>query len=199
MPCFPHAFLKKLINHRNFHRDNWFAERLPFSCGILKYKIWSISRSLSSFQYLKLKALNVLRWTWDNTFWNLISTFYIKIAWINYQFRLSRKYSTNKIFEPKSNWICMESSWNCHDDSGSCRSHLIKPHLHALKKSAQHAKFLAPCLVYPCRDYLREVKFWALGATLHLGPIRLYVENWECRTLKSSARCQKFCVLCRFF
>ena len=41
-----------------------------------------------------------------------------------------------------------------------------KPHLHALKKSARHSK-LAPCLVYPCRDYLREVvsaplKFWAL-------------------------------------
>ena len=43
----------------------------------------------------------------------------------------------------------------------------FKLHLHALKKSARHAKFLAPCLVYPCRDYLREVvsaplKFWAL-------------------------------------
>ena len=35
------------------------------------------------------------------------------------------------------------------------------------KKSARHAKFLAPCIVYPCRDLLREVvlaplKFWAL-------------------------------------
>ena len=35
------------------------------------------------------------------------------------------------------------------------------------KKSARHAKFLAPCVVYPCRDLLREVvsaplKFWAL-------------------------------------
>ena len=44
---------------------------------------------------------------------------------------------------------------------------IFKPHLRALKKSARHAKFLAPCLVYPCRDYLREVvsaplKFWAL-------------------------------------
>ena len=37
------------------------------------------------------------------------------------------------------------------------------------------------------------------GATLHLGPIRLHVENWECRALKSSARCQKFGVPCRFF
>ena len=44
---------------------------------------------------------------------------------------------------------------------------IFKPHLRALKKSARHAKFLAPCLVYPCRDYLRGVvsaplKFWAL-------------------------------------
>ena len=30
------------------------------------------------------------------------------------------------------------------------------------------------------------------GATLDLGPIRLHVENWECRALKSPARCQKF-------
>ena len=35
------------------------------------------------------------------------------------------------------------------------------------KKSARHAQFLAPCLFYPCRDYLPEVvsaplKFWAL-------------------------------------
>ena len=37
------------------------------------------------------------------------------------------------------------------------------------------------------------------GATLHLGPIRLHIENWECCALKSSARCQKFGVLCRFF
>ena len=40
-------------------------------------------------------------------------------------------------------------------------------HLPALKKSARHAKFLAPCLVYRCRDYLGEVvsaslKFFAL-------------------------------------
>ena len=46
------------------------------------------------------------------------------------------------------------------------------------KKSARHVKFLAPCLVYPCRDYLPAVvsaplKFWAL--------------------------CQKFGVPCRFF
>ena len=42
-------------------------------------------------------------------------------------------------------------------------------------------------------------KVLSTGATLHLGPIRLHVENWECRALKSSARCQKFGVPCRFF
>ena len=42
-------------------------------------------------------------------------------------------------------------------------------------------------------------KILSTGATLHLGPIRLHVENWECRALKSSARCQKFGVPCRFF
>ena len=31
-------------------------------------------------------------------------------------------------------------------------------------------------------------KILSTGATLHLGPIRLPVENWECRALKSSAR-----------
>ena len=42
-------------------------------------------------------------------------------------------------------------------------------------------------------------KILSTGATFHLRPIRLYVENWECRALKSSARCQKFGVPCRFF
>ena len=42
-------------------------------------------------------------------------------------------------------------------------------------------------------------KIFSTGATLHLGPIRLHVENWECRALKSSARCQKFGVPYRFF
>ena len=42
-------------------------------------------------------------------------------------------------------------------------------------------------------------KILSTGATLHVGPIRLHVENWECRALKSSARCQKFGVPCRFF
>ena len=66
----------------------------------------------------------------------------------------------------------------------------LKPHLHALKKSARQAKFWAPCLVYLCRD--GTPKILITGATLHLGPIRLHVENWECRALKSLARCQKF-------
>ena len=38
-------------------------------------------------------------------------------------------------------------------------------------------------------------KFFGTGATLHLGATRLHVENWECRALKSSARCQTFGVL----
>ena len=42
-------------------------------------------------------------------------------------------------------------------------------------------------------------KILGTGATLHLGPTRLHVENWECRALKSSARRQKFGVPCRFF
>ena len=42
-------------------------------------------------------------------------------------------------------------------------------------------------------------KILSTGATLHLVPIRLVVENWECRALKSSARCQRFGVPCRFF
>ena len=42
-------------------------------------------------------------------------------------------------------------------------------------------------------------KILSTGVTLHLGPIRLHVENWECRALKSSAWCQKFGVPRRFF
>ena len=37
------------------------------------------------------------------------------------------------------------------------------------------------------------------GATFHLGPLRLHVENLECRAQKWSARCQKCAVPCRFF
>ena len=33
-------------------------------------------------------------------------------------------------------------------------------------------------------------KILSTGATLHLGPIRLPVENWECPALKSLARCK---------
>ena len=42
-------------------------------------------------------------------------------------------------------------------------------------------------------------KILGTGSTLHLGPTRLHVENWECRALKSSARRQKFGMPCRFF
>ena len=42
-------------------------------------------------------------------------------------------------------------------------------------------------------------KILSSGATLHLGPIRLHVENWKCDAIKSSAQCQKFGATCRFF
>ena len=42
-------------------------------------------------------------------------------------------------------------------------------------------------------------KILSTGATLHLGPIRLHVENRECRALKSLARCQKFEYRADFF
>ena len=51
----------------------------------------------------------------------------------------------------------------------------------------------------PPEGSLGTPKILSPGATLHVGPIRLYVANWECRALKSSARCQKFAVPCRFF
>ena len=49
----------------------------------------------------------------------------------------------------------------------ACQQMSFKPHLHALKNAARHAKFSAPCLIYLWGDYLREVvsaplKFWAL-------------------------------------
>ena len=37
------------------------------------------------------------------------------------------------------------------------------------------------------------------GATFHLGPLRLHVENLKCRAQKWSVRCQKCAVPCRFF
>ena len=43
---------------------------------------------------------------------------------------------------------------------------------------------------------LSTPKILSTGATLHLGPICLHVENWECCALKSSARYQKFGVPC---
>ena len=39
-------------------------------------------------------------------------------------------------------------------------------------------------------------KILSTGATLHVGPIRLHVENWKCCALKSSAQCQKSGVPC---
>ena len=76
---------------------------------------------------------------------------------------------------------------------------ILKPYLHALKKSARHAKYRLPVPRLPPGGSLGTRKILSTGATLHVGPIRLHVENWECRTLKSSARCQKFGVPCRFF
>ena len=62
-----------------------------------------------------------------------------------------------------------------------------------LKILAWHAKFLAPCLVYPYprlppggslgRLSLGTPKILSTGATLHFEPIRLHVENLECRAL----------------
>ena len=48
-------------------------------------------------------------------------------------------------------------------------------------------------------DSLGTPEILSTGATLHLGLIHLHVENRECRSFKSSARCQKFGVPCRFF
>ena len=58
---------------------------------------------------------------------------------------------------------------------------------------------LTPSGRLPPGGSLGTRKILSTGATLHLGPIRLHVENWECRALKSSARCKKFGVPCRFF
>ena len=72
------------------------------------------------------------------------------------------------------------------------------------KKSAQHAKIFGtvrhlPVPRPPPGGSLGTPKILSTGATLHLGPIRLHVENCECRAFKSSARCQKFGLPCRFF
>ena len=83
---------------------------------------------------------------------------------------------------------------------GNLRPLPLKTHLHALKN---HQIFgTVPCLPVPRlppRGSLGTPKILSTGATLHLGPISLHVENWECRALKSSARCQKYGVPCRFF
>ena len=66
----------------------------------------------------------------------------------------------------------------------------LKPHLHVLKNSARHAKFLAPCLVLPVprlppRSSLGTPKILSTGATLHLGPIRLHGKKFgvPCRAV----------------
>ena len=51
----------------------------------------------------------------------------------------------------------------------------------------------------PLGGSLGTPKILGTGATLHLGQTRLHVDKWECCALKSSARCQKFGVPCRFF
>ena len=66
------------------------------------------------------------------------------------------------------------------------KSIALKPHLQAQKKSARHAKFLAPCFVY-LGGSLGTPKILSIGAILFLGPIRLHVENWECRARFLSA------------
>ena len=56
-----------------------------------------------------------------------------------------------------------------------------------------------PLLRLPPRGSLSTPKILSTGATLHVGPIRLHVENWECRALKSSARWQKLGCRADFF
>ena len=56
-----------------------------------------------------------------------------------------------------------------------------------------------PCLPVPRlppAGSLGTPKILSTGATLHLGLIRLHVENWECCALKSSAQYQKFGMRC---
>ena len=79
-----------------------------------------------------------------------------------------------------------------------------KPHLHALKNIGTARQIFGtvprlPVPRLPSGGSLGTPKILSTGATLRMGPIRLHVENWECRALKSSARCKKFGVPCRFF
>ena len=55
---------------------------------------------------------------------------------------------------------------------------ILKPHLHALKKSARHAKFRLPVPRLPPGGSLGTPKILSTGATLHVGPIR-----FTCRKL----------------
>ena len=49
----------------------------------------------------------------------------------------------------------------------------------------------------PLGGSLGTPKSLSTGATLHLGPIRLHVENWECRALKWSACRANFSSACK--
>ena len=69
-----------------------------------------------------------------------------------------------------------------------------KTHLHAPRLPMPMPRLPMPRL--PLGGSLITPKSFSTGATLHVGPIRLHVGNWECRALKSSARCQKFGVPC---
>ena len=51
----------------------------------------------------------------------------------------------------------------------------------------------------PPRGGLGTRKISGTSAKLFLGPMRLEVDNLECRAEKSRVRCQKFRVPCRFF
>ena len=87
-----------------------------------------------------------------------------------------------KPIERKTKWWALSYYYSLRR-TGSLQS---SPFTRA-KKSARRAKFLAPCLVYRWGGSLGTSKILSTGATLHLGPICLHVENWECRAFKSSA------------
>ena len=80
----------------------------------------------------------------------------------------------------------------------------LKPHLHALKQIGMARQIFGtvarlPVPRLPPGGGLGTPKILSTGATLHLGPIRLHVEDWECRALKSSARCQNLACRADFF
>ena len=90
-----------------------------------------------------------------------------------------------------------------HKYHSKCLKGISKTNLHVLKISTAHQMFgtvpRLPMPRLPPGGSLSTPKIFSTGATLHLGPIRLHVENWECCAVKSSAWCQKFGMPCRFF